>query len=104
MALGGCRTEFCSPCGFECLPGGVLPVNPSTLRVWKQLQKFDPSGYPSGGVRDPSGLACRAVNDVAQVTSRWHQPNAPTQISQKCDGIFPALNNLPCRTSTCNDP
>ena len=38
------------------LPGVVLPVNPSTLLVWKHLQKFDPSDYPSGGVREPSGL------------------------------------------------
>jgi hypothetical protein len=37
------------------LPGGVLPVNPSTLRVSKHLQKFDPSDYPSGAVRKPSG-------------------------------------------------
>jgi hypothetical protein len=25
-------------------PGVVLPVSPSTFGVWKQLQKFDPSG------------------------------------------------------------
>jgi hypothetical protein len=45
---------------LECrrvwLPGVILPVNPSTMRVWKDLQKFDPSDYPSGGVSDPSGL------------------------------------------------
>ena len=38
------------------LPGVVLPVNPSTLLVWKHLQKFDPSDYPSGGVSDPSEI------------------------------------------------
>src|SRR5580765_1792938 len=37
-------------------PGLDLPVRPSTLRDWKELQKFDPSDYPSGGVRDPSGI------------------------------------------------
>lgn len=36
-------------------PGEVLPVNPSTLRVFKHLQNFDPSGYPSAGVSEPSG-------------------------------------------------
>src|SRR6266481_8014456 len=36
-------------------PGVVLPVNPSTLRVTKHLQKFDPSGHPSGAVKKPSG-------------------------------------------------
>jgi len=35
------------------LPGVVLPVNPSTLRDSKHLQKFDPSGHPLGAVRDP---------------------------------------------------
>ena len=40
----------------EWLPGGVLPVNPSTLRDCRDLQKFYPSDYPSEGVsRDPSG-------------------------------------------------
>src|SRR5258705_9750062 len=38
------------------LPGGVLPVNPSTFRDCKHLQKFDPSGYPSAAVTDPSGI------------------------------------------------
>src|ERR1043166_2380890 len=37
------------------LPGVVLAVRPSTLRDWKYLQKFDPSGHPSAGVSDPSG-------------------------------------------------
>jgi len=32
---------------------GVLPVRPSTLRVWRYLQKFYPSDYPSGAVRLP---------------------------------------------------
>jgi hypothetical protein len=36
-------------------PGVDLPVRPSRLRVWKDLEKLDPSGYPSGGVRHPSG-------------------------------------------------
>jgi hypothetical protein len=36
-------------------PGAVLPVSPSTLRNCRDLQKLDPSGDPSGGVRDPSG-------------------------------------------------
>jgi hypothetical protein len=36
------------------LPGGNLPVRPSTLQVWKDLQKSDPSGDPSEGVSDPS--------------------------------------------------
>jgi hypothetical protein len=36
--------------------GVVLPVNPSTLLVWKHLQKFDPSGYPSEAVNKPSGF------------------------------------------------
>jgi hypothetical protein len=38
------------------LPGVVLPVNPSTLGDFKYLQKLDPSGDPSEGVRDPSGI------------------------------------------------
>jgi hypothetical protein len=37
-------------------PGVILPVNPSTLHVWKDLQKFDPSGHPSAAVSEPSGF------------------------------------------------
>jgi hypothetical protein len=37
--------------GAQGLPGEVLPVRPSTLRDFNDLQKFYPSGYPSGGVR-----------------------------------------------------
>jgi hypothetical protein len=36
-------------------PGGVLPVNPSTLRSCNDLQKLHPSGHPSEGVSDPLG-------------------------------------------------
>src|SRR6266850_3737283 len=32
------------------------PVNPSTLRVFRHLQKFDPLGYPLAGVSEPLGL------------------------------------------------
>ncbi len=39
-------------------PGVVLPVSPSTLRVSKDLQKFDPSASRQDGVRGPSG-PCR---------------------------------------------
>jgi hypothetical protein len=35
------------------VPGGVLPVNPSTFRIIKYLQKLDPSDYPSEAVRQP---------------------------------------------------
>ena len=35
--------------------GVVLPVNPSTLRVWNYLQKFDPLGDPLESVRHPLG-------------------------------------------------
>jgi len=38
-----------------CLPGAVLPVRPSKLRVSKYLQKFELSNYPSEGVSEPSG-------------------------------------------------
>src|SRR5438094_6562906 len=45
------------------LPGVDLPVRPSTLRIWKDLQKFDPSDYPSGGVRRAvRTLSANAVN------------------------------------------
>src|SRR5260370_20214580 len=40
-------------------PGVVLPVNPSTLLVWKHLQKFDPSGTRQEAVSEPSGLCSR---------------------------------------------
>jgi hypothetical protein len=43
------------------LPGVVLPVNPSTLRDSKHLQKSDPSGYPSEGVNEPSIFAVLAL-------------------------------------------
>ena len=39
--------------GFQ---GVVLPVRPSTLRVWKDLQKFDPLGYPLEPVNYPLGF------------------------------------------------
>jgi len=42
-------------------PGVVLPVNPSTLRVLKHLQKFDPSATRQRPVSDPSGSRQRAV-------------------------------------------
>src|SRR6266481_3609408 len=42
-----------APSGW--VPGDVLPVRPSTLRVWKRLQKSYPSTYPSEAVSDPSG-------------------------------------------------
>ena len=42
--------------GVLWLPRGNLLVNPSTLLVWKHLQKFDPSGTRQEAVRDPSGL------------------------------------------------
>src|SRR5262245_38202768 len=64
------------------LPGVVLPVNPSTLRDSKDLQKSDPSGYPSEGVNEPSDLrdfgpfacalplitSCRIICPVLTVT------------------------------------
>ena len=36
------------------LLGVVLPVNPSTLLVWKQLQKFDTSATRQEAVSEPS--------------------------------------------------
>jgi hypothetical protein len=44
-------TMVCIP-----IPGVVLPVNPSTLRVSRHLQKFDPSGTRQEAVSDPSGF------------------------------------------------
>jgi hypothetical protein len=52
------------------LPGVVLPVNPSTLLVWKYLQKFDPSDYPSGGVNNPSGIRGAANELTARERGR----------------------------------
>ena len=60
MAREGCRTESFSSFRVRsacmCLPGVVLPVNPSTLLVWKDLQKFDPSDTRQEAVSNPSGL------------------------------------------------
>ena len=47
-------------------PGVVLPVNPSRLLVWKHLQKFDPSAYPSAAVSDPSGLGIVTVPPIRE--------------------------------------
>jgi hypothetical protein len=53
------------------LPEVFLPVNPSTLRVFKHLQKFDPSGYPSAGVSDPSGRFCDGAHSKS---GQGHMP------------------------------
>ena len=50
--------------GLMGLPGGVLPVNPSTFRDCRDLQKFDPSDYPSGAVRLPVRSSTRLDSDV----------------------------------------
>ena len=57
----------------------VLPVNPSTLRVFKHLQKLDPSGYPSAGVSEPSGSVNQSkAEEFAEVQPSLFQTKEPT--------------------------
>jgi len=55
-------------CHMAGAPGVVLPVNPSTLRVFRHLQKFDPLGYPLAGVSEPLGLLS---GDISARFWRW---------------------------------
>lgn len=60
------------------LPGMFYPFTPSTLRVIKWLQKFDPSAYPLEGVRHPS-VACgrRRIDGEIGATEQTRNSEEP---------------------------
>jgi epoxyqueuosine reductase len=81
------------------LPGGILPVNPSTLRDCKDLQKFDPSGYPSGGVSDPSGSRCRA-SIACEASKRYAEELLKDKVKERAR----ELGFDDCRITTAQQP